>query len=231
MSHLRSVEPYLGLIFLLRFVSALGVLDINTPTGPTLFRTYDDIPRNKSHNCKIWEAVRATSAAPTFFKRINIGDPGLEVGYVDAGMGYNNPTRLVRAEAKLIFGETSQVCCVVSIGTGQTGAKKFDKPGFFQKMVPTQLAKALGEIATDSGKTAKEMSDDFINTPGVYFRFDVDRGLDAISLDEWTSLGDVEFHTKNYLKGDASLKIDEAVKVLLGESSNPTYEVRYLGSQ
>jgi patatin-like phospholipase/acyl hydrolase len=35
---------------------------------------------------KIWEAARATSAAPTYFRGIKLG--GVE--YVDGGLGFNN---------------------------------------------------------------------------------------------------------------------------------------------
>ncbi|KDR66070.1 hypothetical protein GALMADRAFT_28572, partial [Galerina marginata CBS 339.88] len=57
---------------------------------PVLFRTYES---HKPHsNCKIWEAARATSAAPTFFKRIEIGR---DQPFIDGGLGRNNPSRVV----------------------------------------------------------------------------------------------------------------------------------------
>jgi patatin-like phospholipase/acyl hydrolase len=43
-------------------------LDANRPI---LFRTYEH-PSNVE--CKIWEAARATTATPTFFEPIEIGD-------------------------------------------------------------------------------------------------------------------------------------------------------------
>ncbi|KDR66798.1 hypothetical protein GALMADRAFT_29105, partial [Galerina marginata CBS 339.88] len=57
---------------------------------PVLFRTYKS---HKVHsNCKIWEAARATSAAPTFFKRIEIGR---NQPFIDGGLGRNNPSQVV----------------------------------------------------------------------------------------------------------------------------------------
>ncbi|RPA82983.1 FabD/lysophospholipase-like protein [Ascobolus immersus RN42] len=50
------------------FVCALS--SINT-TFPRLFRTYP-VRSNPSANCMIWEAARATTAAPTYFKPIDI---------------------------------------------------------------------------------------------------------------------------------------------------------------
>jgi patatin-like phospholipase/acyl hydrolase len=63
---------------------------------PVLFRTYQS--REMHLDCKIWEAARATSAAPTFFKRIEIGR---EQPFIDGGLGRNNPSRLLLDEAKV----------------------------------------------------------------------------------------------------------------------------------
>jgi hypothetical protein len=41
---------------------------------PRLFRI-QLADKNPDYNCTIWEAGRATSASPRFFKRIRIGDP------------------------------------------------------------------------------------------------------------------------------------------------------------
>ena len=51
-------------------------------------RTYDN-PKCPTEyaDWAIWEAARATSAAPTFFKALKKG----EKSYVDGGLGYNNP--------------------------------------------------------------------------------------------------------------------------------------------
>jgi predicted acylesterase/phospholipase RssA len=38
----------------------------------------------------IWQAARATSAAPTYFERLTVGDDQ----FVDGGLGYNNPVQL-----------------------------------------------------------------------------------------------------------------------------------------
>ena len=90
---------------------------------PVRFRTYQsDEPHS---NCKIWEAARATSAAPTFFKRIEIGR---NQPFIDGGLGRNNPSQVVLDEAKAIFG-ARQIGCLVSIGTGQAEVIEIQKPG------------------------------------------------------------------------------------------------------
>ena len=195
---------------------AVGASDVTHAAGPTLFRTYE-VAKNRTYNCTIWEAARATSAAPTFFKRVKIGPPTSGVEFVDAGLGYNNPVKEVIAEAVRVFGEEAQIACVVSIGTGQVGNTNFVKPGVFQKWLPLDLISALKRIATDSGKTAEEMNIKYGKVPGIYYRFDVDRGLQSIPLEEWKQLGAVRAHTGNYMRLEAiNREIDYAVKALSG---------------
>ena len=209
---------------------AVGTPDVSHPAGPTLFRTYD-VAKNKEYNCTIWEAARATSAAPTFFKRIKIGPPNSAVEYVDAALGFNNPIKEVIAEAARVFVESSQVSCMVSIGTGQRGIVGYDKPDAFQKWLPTRLVDVLKKIATDCDKTAQEMEQRFKNFPHIYYRLNVDRGLELISLDEWKRLGDVRHHTKSYMKLEAlDRRVDQLVNALLGSPEHQTCALGRLGS-
>src|SRR6266496_5639771 len=54
----------------------------NVTAPPTIFRSYnaEGVSRSK---CAIWEAARATSAAPSFFKPMTINNPTPPVTYVD----------------------------------------------------------------------------------------------------------------------------------------------------
>jgi predicted acylesterase/phospholipase RssA len=61
----------------------------------------------------IWQAARATSAAPTYFLPIEIDD----VLYGDGGLGWNNPTKEALAEARNVWPDRP-IGIVVSIGTG-----------------------------------------------------------------------------------------------------------------
>ena len=209
---------------------AVGTSDVTHAAGPTLFRTYD-VAKNKEYNCTIWEAARATSAAPTFFKRIKIGPSGSGIEYIDAGLGYNNPTMQVIEEAARVFGEDSQIACIVSIGTGQSGSVSYASPDAFQKWLPIGLVEVLEKISTDTSKTAEEMEKRYRNLPGIYYRLNVDRGLQSVSLDEWKRLGDVRAHTKNYMKLEAiDRQVDEVVNALSGSTAHQTYELGQLGS-
>ena len=93
----------------------------NVTAPPTLFRSYnaEGVSRSK---CTIWEAARATSAAPSFFKPMTIENPPPPITYVDGGLGYNNPAQLVLVEARRIWNSKNKDVCLVSIGTGQQSA-------------------------------------------------------------------------------------------------------------
>jgi len=161
---------------------------------PVLFRTY------KSHethsNCKIWEAARATSAAPTFFESIEIGRAQ---PFIDGGLGWNNPSRLVLDEANALFG-ARPIGCLVSIGAGQLETISIREPGLFQQILPTDFIEALKAITTDCEATHENMLRLFAKLPTTYFRLNVDQGMQAIKLSEGEKLNEVEAHTTQYLR-------------------------------
>ncbi len=107
--------------------------------SPQRFRMYQGLP-NQGPDCKIWEAARATTAAPTFFKAIKIAGPGgFSPDYVDAGLGFNNPTKEVRDEAKELFGPNRRIGMLVSIGTGHPGPSWWKQPKGIEKVLPLEL--------------------------------------------------------------------------------------------
>jgi len=145
---------------------------------PVLFRTY---PSRETHlGCKVWEAARATSAAPTFFKRLEIGN---KQPFIDGGLGRNNPSKLVLAEAKVVF-PTRQIGCLVSIRTGQAEIISINKLGFLQQIFQTDVIKALRAISTDCEATHEDMLLLFANSPNTYFRLNVEQGMQGIELFE-----------------------------------------------
>ena len=195
---------YSGLYICFSFVCAKNAHNMNIPT---LFRSYES---HKTHpHCKIWEAARATSAAPTFFKRIEIGRAQ---PFIDGGLGRNNPSWVVLDEANTLFG-ARPIGCLVSIGTGQAEAVGIRRPGFFQKIVPIDVVDALRAIATDFEDTHEHMLLLFAQLPRTYFRLNVEQGMQGIKLSEWERLSKVEAHTAQYLRRK---EVDEKL-VLLGK--------------
>ncbi|KAL1629248.1 hypothetical protein SLS56_005471 [Neofusicoccum ribis] len=82
---------------------------------PVFLRSYSN-PLDKSllPGVKIWEAARATSAAPYYFEPIKVGDYEL----VDGGLGANNPLGWLWTEVLGVFGASRETACFLSIGTG-----------------------------------------------------------------------------------------------------------------
>ena len=144
---------------------------------PTIIRSYPDPPRSTvfSHEWLIREAARATSAAPTYFPPLNLGN-----GYtfVDAGaFGFNNPTSLMLKEAEQIpeFAGRS-IGCVVSIGTGLASLARAVGPTSLnstpdpdittQRIVQRTLqnAKKLFKTPREAYDRLKRLRDDLIAT-------------------------------------------------------------------
>ena len=183
--------------------------------SPRLFQSYQSFSAGQYLELKIWEAARATSAAPTFFKRMKIGPPGAQEEFLDGGVGNNNPIRLLMKETPKAFDDQRAVACIISIGTGSTNITEFKEPGLFQKVVPTKLIDALKEIATDCEKVEKEVAQRFATTPGIYFRFNVEHGLERIPMESYDELGNIKSKTINYLQDDKiAQSVDEAVLAL-----------------
>jgi predicted acylesterase/phospholipase RssA len=183
-------------------------------SSPRLLRTYA-VRENQGYNCTIWQAARATSAAPTFFKSIRFGEEGAEEEFVDGGLRCNNPVKQVLEEAEAVFGPDRHIACIVSVGTGQGEVIGLKSPGVFQRALPLDLIRTLKDIVVDCEGAAEEVEKRFKNRKNVYFRFNVEHGLQRVTLEEWRKLGEVTTHTKQYLqKLVISQKINAAVEAL-----------------
>jgi len=179
---------------------------------PVLFRSYQS---QETHSgCKIWEAARATSAAPTFFKSIEIGN---KQPFIDGGVGCNNPSKLVLKEAQVVF-PTQPIGCLVSIGTGQAEVISIKPSGFFQQILPTDVIDALKAISTDCEAMHEDMLFLFANSPNIYFRINVEQGMQGIRLSEWEKMANVEAHTMQYLR---KKEVDDKFTSLINAIRSP----------
>ena len=119
------------------------------PPQPFMLRNYN-LPTNAPSDSidgtatfRVWEAVRATTAAPGYF------DPMVKDGLhlVDGAMIYNNPIALAMTEAKALWPD-KKIGCVVSCGTGA-------RPPQHTEVTMGVILSALVDSATETEKTAK----------------------------------------------------------------------------
>lgn len=182
-------SPSIRLTILDRFVVAVLYSAMNK-AKPVLFRTYHT-PTHPASPCPIWQAARATSAAPTWFSPQSINN----VLYIDGGVGHNNPTLLALKEIKNLYpGGDQEIGMILSLGTGT----KFD-------ISAKNPMKACIGYTTGSVGIHHQMEDRFgrcYRSEGgdqVYFRFDVPEIGSTVSLGDWDRIKFLEGETRKYL--------------------------------
>jgi uncharacterized protein len=91
------------------------------PTAVTAYDIVEHRPRvlkswraaeDERRDCYLWEAALATSAAPTYFPAVKIGERTL----IDGGVFANNPSAIALAEARIMWPDDDVL--LVSLGTG-----------------------------------------------------------------------------------------------------------------
>ena len=172
----------------------LAITKENVNALPMLFKTYDT--PTSFEDCTIWEVARATSAATTFFKPIKVGRDGTE--FIDAAFGHNNPCEVLIEEGQRLFPNCGRMC-ILSIGTGLGDVVTI-------KDSRLSIIKALKEMATSSKIVASKLNNRYGDS-GLYFRFNVDLGLQDITLSDWEKTSTISAHTRNYLaENDRSIQ-------------------------
>ena len=154
-----------------------------------MFRTYDSVNSKADHTrnpgsaatCQIWEAARATSAAPQYFAPIIID----KTRFVDGGFGTNNPTFEAFNELSQSKADSPLGPLVISIGSGTGRRHSSFKPSRVKPNIVSSLYSAIN-IATGTQRVHEEMSVIAREGKFEYFRFEVDEGLEDILLDSWS---------------------------------------------
>ncbi|KAM9854017.1 calcium-independent phospholipase A2-gamma-like isoform 1-T1 [Aulostomus maculatus] len=154
------------------------IVNRGTPLKAYIFRNYNLLPGVRSHylgGCQhqLWQAIRATSAAPGYFQEFPLGDDL----HQDGGLLINNPTALAIHECKCLWPNT-RLECVVSLGTG-----RFEPPGK-NSATYTSLKTKLTNVISSATDTEEvhAMLDAFL-PPNTYFRFNPHMSED-ISMDD-----------------------------------------------
>ncbi|XP_061817427.1 calcium-independent phospholipase A2-gamma isoform X2 [Nerophis lumbriciformis] len=148
-------------------VSAVStVVNRGLPLKAYVFRNYRLMPGVRSHyhgDCKykMWQAIRASSAAPGYFQEFVL-EKDL---HQDGGLLINNPTALAIHECKCLWPNTP-LQCVLSLGTGRH--ETVGKNGTAYTSLKTKLTNVISS-ATDTEEVHTML--DALLPPDTYFRF------------------------------------------------------------
>ncbi|KAH8795183.1 acyl transferase/acyl hydrolase/lysophospholipase, partial [Flagelloscypha sp. PMI_526] len=155
---------------------------------PRLFRSYRS-RTNASVDCMIWEAGRATTAAPGLFSPISIGPEYIGETFVSGEFGWNNPMDQLTEEAALAF-KDRHISCIINIGSGHPG----------HLTLSNGLSDLFSRIALDCERVAERMERRFGEVPHLYKRLSVEQGMQKLDV-KLVNLHEVVAHTQSYLQG------------------------------
>uniref|UniRef100_A0A674DJ06 Calcium-independent phospholipase A2-gamma-like n=1 Tax=Salmo trutta TaxID=8032 RepID=A0A674DJ06_SALTR len=196
-------------------VSAVStIVNRGLPLKAYVFRNYSLLPGVRSHyigDCKhkMWQAIRASSAAPGYFQEYTLGKDL----HQDGGLLINNPTALAIHECKLLWPNTP-VQCVVSLGTG-----RYETVNKNNTTSTSLKAKITNVISSATDTEEVHIMLDALLPPNTYFRFNPYMSED-IPLDESRPerLTFLQEEGTRYLERNEA-KLNKAASVLALEKS------------
>ncbi|XP_068132621.1 calcium-independent phospholipase A2-gamma [Hyperolius riggenbachi] len=194
------------------------IVNRGLPLKAYVFRNYNHFPGVKSHylgGCQnyLWQAIRASSAAPGYFQEYLLGNDL----HQDGGLHINNPCALAIHECKRLWpGVDFQ--CVISLGTG-----RYEGIGKSTATHTSLKAKITNVIssATDTEEVHKTLDD--LLPQDTYFRFNPIMNED-IPLDEnrKEKLNQLQSDGQRYLERNER-KLMKAAKLLKQERKTIQY--------
>ncbi|EXJ68115.1 uncharacterized protein A1O5_08730 [Cladophialophora psammophila CBS 110553] len=177
------------------FVSAVNAVT----THAELLRTYRlNKPGQTHYPCTVWEAARATSAAPMYFEPIEIGAK-IKTTFVDGGLRDNNPVGLVTAEAHRIW-PGRKIGCLVSLGTGVTQPDSLS----VTKSRLHEVLTTLASMTTDAHNRHLEFRNSeegrgLLNDK-KYFRFSPTQGFGQVSMEDFEKADSMVQFARDYVR-------------------------------
>ncbi|XP_068452973.1 calcium-independent phospholipase A2-gamma-like [Clinocottus analis] len=196
-------------------VSAVSAV-VNWGTSPKafVFRNYNHKPGSLSRYaggsvCQMWQAVRASSAAPGYFQEF----PLQSDIHQDGGIILNNPCALAVHESRLLWPK-QPFQCVLSLGTGRYDTAK--KGPATSTSLRAKISNLISSATDTEG--VHTLLDELL-APDVYFRFNPMSSA-LVSLDESRPqvLDQLQRDTQNYLERNRS-KLARLCLVLGAERS------------
>ncbi|MGH0121122.1 UNVERIFIED_CONTAM: hypothetical protein FKN15_071982 [Acipenser sinensis] len=190
------------------------IVNRGTPLKAYVFRNYNLPPGVKSHylgGChhKLWQALRASSAAPGYFQEFVLGNDL----HQDGGLLINNPAALAIHECKCLWPDTP-VQCLVSLGTGRYESE--GKNNATYTSLKTKLTNVISS-ATDTEEVHTML--DALLPPNTYFRFNPHLNED-IQLNEnrKEKLNLLQTEGTRYLERNEE-KLKKAAEILLQDKT------------
>uniref|UniRef100_UPI00398E7E69 calcium-independent phospholipase A2-gamma n=1 Tax=Pristiophorus japonicus TaxID=55135 RepID=UPI00398E7E69 len=185
------------------------IVNKGTPLKAFVFRNYNHLPSVRSHymgGCKfkLWQAIRASSAAPGYFQEYAIGNDL----HQDGGLLINNPCALAIHECKRLWPNTP-FQCVISLGTGRY--ETLGKNNVTYTSLKTKLTNVISS-ATDTEEVHTML--DALLPPDTYFRFNPFMSEDIV-LDEnrKEKLNQLQMDGARYLERNEP-KLKKAAEIL-----------------
>ncbi|KAL6406396.1 putative calcium-independent phospholipase A2-gamma [Ilyonectria robusta] len=146
------------------------------------------------HVCAIWEAARATSAAPFYFPAAKIGHSR----FWDGGLANNNPVDEVWVEKSLLF-QKRAVKCVISLGTGRCEKAKKSNNLLAHHPAFSKGGQLLANLT--NVENVHRRFEDLMRAESIeYFRFDPSTLEDDIGLSDYDQIQKLQEYTEEYLR-------------------------------
>ncbi|XP_066489644.1 calcium-independent phospholipase A2-gamma isoform X3 [Tiliqua scincoides] len=190
------------------------IVSRGTPLKAFVFRNYNHLPGVKSHylgGCqyKLWQAIRASSAAPGYFQEYALGNDL----HQDGGLLLNNPTALAVHECKCLWPNVP-LQCVISLGTG-----RYENEGKANVTYTSLKAKLTNVISSATDTEEVHTMLDALLPPDTYFRFNPLMNED-VPLDEnrKEKLNQLQTDGIRYLERNEE-KLKKASKILTQEKT------------
>ncbi|KAK3954872.1 hypothetical protein QBC32DRAFT_254378 [Pseudoneurospora amorphoporcata] len=203
-------EPTTGKVF----VCAVNSANISAPQR---FRTYASKDKKYS-NCKIWEAARATAAAPTFFAPMTVSDNNVQEEFLDGALGYNNPITEVLNEAGTSLDPNLKLGCILSLGCGTKADKTLRKSGrwFGQGLTwGWRIGKVMKDSLTDPDPKHIDVSRFLDAWNETYFRFSVPGAADEVKLPDYKKMKMLKKMTEDYMdRPEVADQIEKVARIL-----------------
>ncbi|KAH8834314.1 acyl transferase/acyl hydrolase/lysophospholipase [Flagelloscypha sp. PMI_526] len=187
--------------------------------SPILLRTYR-ARKHRCEDCSIVQAIRAATAVPALFETCRIG----EQEYIAASQtGYCNPIETARAEAETVFPDAKHFC-IVSLGSGHPGHISLSAT---DNASVTTIALRL---AKDAERKAEEFESQLNAEETIYFRFNVEQGLQEYERADQEGYSEAVIHTRAYCRRrEVDIRLEAVVQHLLSSQVTPQVKTDDLG--